>query len=269
MTSEQNRSRSDVTWTPERRAAALSRTLVILAGAACVFLGLWFNARHESLSPSNAALIVTGFGFMAVILLVPMLSEFSFTKEGLSFKTRLDEIDRRQLSNEQQLQTTNTDLGEAVFNATAARLSADQAIARLSVTPSSAPSLDGKVAKPKRRTAVVASDDPQAGRWGGKSQANGRQLSATYRERKQSDWVTVTLAVSATDGTPLDGDVVFHLHDSFDPDEEVVKARDGEARLQFSSWGAFTVGVECDGGKTRLELNMADDAGAPTPWKFR
>jgi hypothetical protein len=119
--------------------------------------------------------------------------------------------------------------------------------------------------KPRRKEGGSRADDPQKGRWGGLAECNGRKLTAVIKEtRGEGFWFEVMLTVQATDpNNKLQGMVVFHLHDTFTPDERVVAVRNGEAVLNFYAWGAFTVGVEADEGRTRLELDLASVPRAP------
>lgn len=112
-------------------------------------------------------------------------------------------------------------------------------------------------------------DDPQKGRWGGLDLVNGRRLSAVVKPiRGSPDWYSVSLAVTATDfDRPLTGEVVFHLHPTFKKDAASVKVENNRAELELVSWGAFTVGAECDGGATKLELDLAALRNAPKKFK--
>ncbi len=105
-------------------------------------------------------------------------------------------------------------------------------------------------------------DDPQKGRWGGRSKVNCRILSAKVKELSKH-WFAVDLKVTGTMRRPLAGTVKFHLHDSFPEQEEVVKVVNGSATLKLQCYGAFTVGVEADRGTTQLELDLAHLKGAP------
>jgi hypothetical protein len=61
--------------------------------------------------------------------------------------------------------------------------------------------------------------------------------------------------------------VTFYLHDTFDPDEETVEARDGVAKLEVVAYGAFTVGARTAEGVT-LELDLSGkDVEAPQSFK--
>ncbi|WP_077923376.1 YEATS-associated helix-containing protein [Spirosoma sp. 209] len=139
---------------------------------------------------------------------------------------------------------------------------------------------------PARRSAASAStlevlnqptsashpDDPQKGRWGGLAVREGYQLSATVEAvDNDNDFFTVHLQVTAPDSVqlPADAIVVFHLHDSFTPDEHRVMFQQRAATLALYAWGAFTVGAEAPGG-IHLELDLADPNQVPTaPQSFR
>jgi hypothetical protein len=110
--------------------------------------------------------------------------------------------------------------------------------------------------------------DPQKSRWGGKAESGGRMVSAAvFNETPQT--YRVNLSVTATSGPPLSGEVIFHLHHSFQPPQRHVKVEKGSARLSLLAYGAFTVGVETDGGSTRLELDLAQDESFPQEFRNR
>ena len=119
--------------------------------------------------------------------------------------------------------------------------------------------------KPSKKGGSSRADDPQKGRWGGLAECNGRKLSAVIKETPgEGFWYDVRLSVQTVDpNRKLQGMVIFHLHDTFTPEERVVPVRNGEAVLDFYAWGAFTVGVEADEGRTRLELDLASVPGVP------
>ena len=52
-------------------------------------------------------------------------------------------------------------------------------------------------------------------------------------------------------------EVVFFLHPIFTPASQTVMPVNGEAKLTLHAWGAFTVGALADGGRVRLELDLA------------
>jgi hypothetical protein len=111
-------------------------------------------------------------------------------------------------------------------------------------------------------TAAFDPDDPLRGQWGGSPTANGRVLEARISELAPT-WFDVELTVSSTSNEPLAGVVSFHLHPTLQPSLRPVKVVDGAARLRLQMWGASTVGVSADEGRTRLELDLAAIPGAP------
>jgi hypothetical protein len=116
-------------------------------------------------------------------------------------------------------------------------------------------------------------DDPWLGQFGGSSADNCRLLTAKVtRLKSSSDWFTIRLEIRSTDpeNNPLLGQVRFFLHDSFDNDKPWVPVgADGKATLSVVAYGAFTVGALCDGGKTKLELNLAELPDAPREFRER
>lgn len=104
--------------------------------------------------------------------------------------------------------------------------------------------------------------DPQKGRWGGKSSYEGRELTASVRSIS-TDYFEVTMEVGSTTGKPLTGEVVFHLHPTFPKPVQSVQAAGGHATLTVLCWGAFTVGAVADDGRTSLELDLASLPEAP------
>jgi hypothetical protein len=111
-------------------------------------------------------------------------------------------------------------------------------------------------------------EDPQRGRWGGQSEANGRRLTAQVKDAG-SAWFDAFLQVAPIDAVPLKGEVEFHLHPSFYPSVVRVPVVNGVAALKQRAWGAYTVGVSADEGQTRLELNLAELEDAPRLFRER
>lgn len=114
---------------------------------------------------------------------------------------------------------------------------------------------------PREATGPVLNPlDEQKGRWGGQAERNGRVLSVRdVVEKVPGQVLTFNLVVESTpDAEELEGEVVFHLHQTFHPKVYSVPARGGHAVLDITSaYGAFTVGVQADGGATTLELDLA------------
>lgn len=126
---------------------------------------------------------------------------------------------------------------------------------------------------PEEKTPGAASDDPWKGQFGGKSRNGTRRLSADVEEiLSKPGWFRLSMIVASTDQgkDPLTGEVIFYLHDSFpQPVLHVPVGPDGTAHLQLAAWGAFTVGAIADGGKTELELDLAEDPNFPALFKGR
>jgi hypothetical protein len=120
---------------------------------------------------------------------------------------------------------------------------------------------------PQGRRKTAPEDDPQKYQWGGKPVSDGRKLTGKVY-RIQRGWYRVTMEVLSLEGPPkLQGSVKFHLHDSFPDQVRTVKAKNGKATLSVVAYGAFTVGVEADAGKTRLELDLSELPGAPAAFR--
>lgn len=103
-------------------------------------------------------------------------------------------------------------------------------------------------------------DDPQKGRFGGKSEVNNRKLSATVTESRLPGFFNVSLKVSSIDASNLvTSETYFYLHDTFLNPVRKVLPSNGEAVLEdLLSYGAFTVGVITDFGETILELDLSE-----------
>lgn len=115
------------------------------------------------------------------------------------------------------------------------------------------------------------SDDPNAGEFGGLATVNNRTLKAIVTTTTfDNERFNVSLTVESTAADkPLTGTVTFHLHPTFRSKIREVPVENGIAKLNLIAWGAFTVGVECDNGETRLELDLAKLADAPALFKER
>ncbi|MEO8569203.1 MAG: pYEATS domain-containing protein [Ginsengibacter sp.] len=122
-----------------------------------------------------------------------------------------------------------------------------------------------------KKATPSSNQDPQKGEWGGKSENNGRKITALVREAHfDKEWFNVNLEVFSTDpNKPLTGDVQFHLHPSFANINDKIHVQNGIAKLQLLAWGAFTVGVECDQGATQLEIDLAALENAPQLFRQR
>ncbi len=122
---------------------------------------------------------------------------------------------------------------------------------------------------------VIHANDPRKGRFGGKSENNFCRLLAEVNPSDVPNFYHVKLWVESTDPLthPLQTEVIFYIHDSFSPSVNTYKPAeftDGKAvEDELLSFGAFTVGVITDNGKTLLELDLADDSRFPKEFRER
>jgi len=117
-------------------------------------------------------------------------------------------------------------------------------------------------------------DDPWKGALGGAAESNGLRLSVTVSPEPvlvtdpARPFHALTLTVSAIDpARPLAGTVWFLLHPSYPNWCAPVEVRDGRAVLETVGWGAFTAGAVAEDGQTKLELDIAQLPGLPSPFK--
>jgi hypothetical protein len=102
--------------------------------------------------------------------------------------------------------------------------------------------------------------DPHKGLAAGRSEANGRKVTATVVPIRGGEQANrVHLEVFSTDpARPLTSPVTFLLHPTFPASRrQVAPDKDGVARLDFVAAGVFTAGVEADGGATKLEIDLS------------
>lgn len=131
-----------------------------------------------------------------------------------------------------------------------------------------------RIAPTWRVPPIIDRDDPQKGRWGGKSQRNGRRLTALVRKTSSRNWFKLTIKVEALRGSPdITDPVWFHLHDSF-PRAHVRadKQTPRMAEFEIEAYGAFTVGAEIRGEAIRgqpsvLELGLCKLRRAPSEFR--
>lgn len=127
-------------------------------------------------------------------------------------------------------------------------------------------SVEPSAASGTEETRVFENSDPNKGRFRTtepRNMADGRKLTATITNLdRRPGWCAVRLDVVSTTDVALIGSVKFHLHPTFRNSEPVVPVVEGRAVLTFTSWGAFTVGAETDGGNVKLELDLAEHEDA-------
>ncbi|MER9183701.1 SIR2 family protein [Mesorhizobium sp. M0767] len=113
--------------------------------------------------------------------------------------------------------------------------------------------------------------DPHKGRFGGRAKTDNRALSVEDIVIVAEDaYVAFTLVVASTGDPPLEGEVRFQLHPTFHRDDYTEIAKDGQSSSHVAAaYGAFTVGVTADGGKTKLELDLSEIDQFPTWFRER
>jgi hypothetical protein len=110
-------------------------------------------------------------------------------------------------------------------------------------------------------------DDTQKGKWGGEPVRSGRRLTANVTPAGHG-WYDVVLEVRTLPRSPpLRGAVVFHLHETFPTPRRTVRVKSDVAHLELEAYGAFTVGAVADGGRTHLELDLAELPDAPAAFR--
>lgn len=122
-----------------------------------------------------------------------------------------------------------------------------------------------KVQAVLQETPVKIPGDLQKNRWGSRSEAAGKKISATVTAYR--DTHLVNLLVQSTGDTPLTGKVAFLLHDSFSEPTVYREAVDGKATYALHSYEAFTVGAYLEDG-TRLELDLNEQKGYPKDFYY-
>jgi hypothetical protein len=172
-------------------------------------------------------------------------------------------IDKEKISDEQYLTIVQT-LG--IPRSSVESVIDDSSLSKQEVEPEVNRAVEDE---PGESAITINKDDPQKGIWGKKPKRNSREMTAKVKKSVFPNFYTVTITVKSTnDKLPLKGNVIFHLHDTFLNQDPEVAVKNGKAVLKLSAvWGAFTVGAEADGGKTRLELDLAELEDAPK--KFR
>lgn|GEM_PF-5890098 len=110
---------------------------------------------------------------------------------------------------------------------------------------------------------VAMPDDPNKGRFGGEASRDGFTLSATFHA-SPSSWVLIHLVVIADDPSgAAEQSVEFFLHDTFRPNRMSAVFQGGEATLDVTAVGGFTVGAWIAAKAVELELDLALIPGAP------
>lgn len=109
---------------------------------------------------------------------------------------------------------------------------------------------------------VQIKDDLQKKRWGGRSEAGGKRLSATVEKSWITKFFDVHLKIEFIEPKAYTGEVAFFLHDSFGRQIRFAPIKNGEAELKIKAYEAFTVGAYTEDG-TELELDLQKQSGFP------
>jgi hypothetical protein len=110
---------------------------------------------------------------------------------------------------------------------------------------------------------VMVPDDPNKGRFGGRRSKGGFELRAAFTPTSDKNWVRITLTVAAKNEVPQSAVAEFFLHDSFRPSRVKATFRDAVAAKTVTAWGGFTVGAWIPSKGVELELDLAQEPGAP------
>jgi hypothetical protein len=121
--------------------------------------------------------------------------------------------------------------------------------------------------RPPQPGPILDFDDPQKGRWGGKSVRDGRQVRVIVSSVER-DLFFFSVIVESTDWTPLAAPVVFHLHDSFPRSVVTIKRIENQQAIlrEWNAYGVFAIGVQVKntvGKWISLEIDLADAPGLP------
>jgi len=108
-------------------------------------------------------------------------------------------------------------------------------------------------------------DDPNKGRFGGRTECAGYSLTASFEDGDNPDWVTAILLLQAPDTSSIGlGDYAwFFLHPTFSPQRLKVAFRGRRAHLRLRIWGGFTVGVWIPKACIELECDLSKIEGSP------
>lgn len=115
-------------------------------------------------------------------------------------------------------------------------------------------------AKPSKAQPEFDPEDPHKGKFGEKSERNGRRLRVASFKVNDDETLDIKLRVDATAGAankPVSGPVSFHLHPTFPRQIVTCPAKKGAADCVIEAYGAFTIGVEIIDEKLKLELDLA------------
>jgi Trypsin-like peptidase domain/Effector-associated domain 1 len=107
-------------------------------------------------------------------------------------------------------------------------------------------STTARESRPPEPGPVINPDDLQKDRWGGLPERNGRRVRAELLGTEGRQF-TFNVVAESTDGTRLEGPVLFHLHDTYpQPLIRITKVREGARAVleEVTAYGVFTIGVQ-------------------------
>ncbi|MFM9968380.1 MAG: pYEATS domain-containing protein [Burkholderiales bacterium] len=223
-------------------AKSIQLGLILIAGISviCALLRSFYPDRFDE---KTAMFLVVA----VVALMIHQITKFKGF--GIEFEKKVDQLSEDVKSVEAAFGNLEKDLGPG---------------SKTSVTPTAAATpVVAVTASPD--ALPLDADDPNKRQFGNSPAHNGRKLSATIKPLAgtMSSRCQVNISVVSTDpARPLVGKVKLHLHPTFGRWSTYdLDVKGGVAEDNIVSYGAFTIGVEADDGKTRLELDLMDMPG--------
>jgi hypothetical protein len=231
-----------------------------VAAAAVAALG-FYNVLDKGETDAQIGLILIGLAMLFWLLRGRTLGKFALGKDGISAEFS-DKIEAALEKAEEAKQIAVQQIAPA-----GGTQRSDEALRAAGTALQPADGWE----HPRLERSKAPDNDPQKGQWGGKDTRNGRRLSASV-EPAGDDLYEVVLTVEPVgNAPPIEGDVRFHLHDTFPRAVRTVKPVNGRARLSLVAWGAFTAGAEIKGEPDSvLELDLSDERyGYPKRFRSR
>lgn len=124
--------------------------------------------------------------------------------------------------------------------------------------------LKEKVRDVLKNKPVNIKDDLQKDRWGGKAENNGKQISASVSDSKESGFYDILITVS-NKISELNVPVAIFVHDTFGFPDNVLYVKpnsNGVAQITLTAYEAFAIGALFADG-TELELDLNEQLGYP------
>ncbi len=126
----------------------------------------------------------------------------------------------------------------------------------------------------RRSREITNIDDPQRGRWGRRSRRGGRRLFVELLNTEGRIF-QFNAVVESTDGSSLEGPVVFYLHDTYPKSVIWIrKIHEGRRAVleEVTSYGVYTIGAQVKNAQGKwigLEFNLAKLDDLPERFKER